>query len=245
MMSARWRVVAPVALLLLVASTTAHACDAHALGTARTLTLKPAADAWGGAQHAPLPTLQPGEVVLTFDDGPSPSTTPQVLDALAVQCVQATFFLSGSALKAAPELGRRLEALGHSVAMHGFEHPHFGNLSEAAQLADLRAMQDVFTQTFGHSAPAFRFPFLEETPTLMAAFKAQRITVMSIDLAIDDWLVDQTPDLLVARLLERLRQKGGGIILMHDPQAVTAAALPALLKALKDNGYRAVHLRWE
>lgn len=241
------RLLAPVlvSLLSLLAAPASHAaCDANALGTTRTLTLKREAAAWGSAQHAPLPTLQPGEVVLTFDDGPSPATTPQVLATLAAQCVQATFFLTGGALKAAPALGRRLVAQGHSVAMHGFRHPHFATLGETEQLTDLRQMQQVFTATYGYKPPAFRFPFLEESPVLMEAFKAQAVTVMSIDLAIDDWLPEQTTELLVARMLQRLKDKGGGIILMHDPQAVTANALPALLKALKDNGYRVVHLRW-
>ena len=67
---------------------------------------------------------------------------------------------------------------------------------------------------------------------------------MSADVGIDDWLADQSPEVLVRRLLERLRAAGGGIVLMHDAQAQTAAALPLLLRALRDHGYRVVHLQW-
>ncbi len=243
----RYLLVFAAALLAAAANHAASSptCGANALGTARTLVLKREAAAWGSAQHAPLPTLQLGEVVLTFDDGPSPTTTPQVLATLAAQCAHATFFLTGTALKAAPELGRRLVAEGHTVAMHGYEHPHFASLTDMAQEEDVRRMSLLFMATFGQAAPAFRFPFLEESPALLAHFKASSISVMSIDLAIDDWLPEQTTELLVQRMLQRLKAKGGGIILMHDPQAVTAAALPALLKALKDNSYRVVHLRWD
>ncbi|MFZ2988467.1 polysaccharide deacetylase family protein [Ideonella sp.] len=214
------------------------------LGTSRTLSLPREAAAYGRVQHGPLP-LQPGEVVLTFDDGPQPGSTPQVLQALAAQCVQATFFMNGESLRAAPALGRQVRDAGHTVAMHGYRHPHFASMPEAEQLADLSAMQAVFEHTLGRPAAAWRFPFLEETPALRAELKAQKITVMSVDLGLDDWLPDQSPAMLTERLLARLKDTGGGIILLHDAQVQTATALPMMLKALQTHGYRVVHLRWD
>jgi peptidoglycan-N-acetylglucosamine deacetylase len=221
------------------------ACGPQALGTARTLTLPRSGAAWGSAQqYARLP-LAPGEVVLTFDDGPRPESTPQVLQALAQQCVQATFFMNGEPLLRAPELARRVRDAGHTVAMHGFTHTSFAEMPLAAQQADLAAMQQAYTQVLGGHAPAFRFPFLAETAEAKAALAAERITVMSVDLGVEDWLPAQTPSMLAERLLQRLQGSGGGIVLLHDAQDQTAAALPALLRALKDGGYRVVHLRWE
>lgn len=63
-------------------------CGATALGTARVLTLPRAGAAYGRPQHAPRPTLAPGEVVLSFDDGPHPLATPRVLQALAAHCAR-------------------------------------------------------------------------------------------------------------------------------------------------------------
>jgi peptidoglycan/xylan/chitin deacetylase (PgdA/CDA1 family) len=220
------------------------ACAPGALGTARTLTLPREAAAWGTAQHKALP-LAPREVAITFDDGPRAESTPQVLQALAAQCVKATFFMNGDALSANPELGRRVRGEGHSVGMHGFHHSHFSTLPEPAQLADLKAMQAVFRQVLGVDAPAYRFPFLEETPALVSALDAQRIAIISVDVGIDDWLPDQTPRLLADRLAERLAASGGGIILLHDAQDQTARALPLLLRTLKERGYRVVHLEWD
>lgn len=219
-------------------------CGPDALGTSRTLTLKREAVAYGRAQHDALP-LQPGEVVLTFDDGPRPESTPIVLEALRKHCVRATFFMNGEPMARHRELAQRVQAEGHSVGMHGFQHLAFGTLPEAEQRADLEAMQQAYRQALGGSAPAYRFPFLAETPALMAALKAQGITVMSVDTGVDDWLPDQTPRMLADRLAERLQGTGGGIVLMHDAQDQTARAMPLLLDTLKARGMRVVHLAWE
>jgi peptidoglycan-N-acetylglucosamine deacetylase len=239
-----WRAVLGMTLVAANAGAVAADCGPGTLGTSRVLTLPREGAAYGRKQHAPLP-LQPGEVVLSFDDGPRPESTPLVLQALARQCVRATFFMNGEPLLRSPELARRVRDDGHMVAMHGFRHEHFAILPEAEQLADLKAMQKAHVEVFGTPAPAFRFPFLEETPALLAALKAQAITVMSVDLGIEDWLPDPGAAVLAERLLQGLAaNENRGLVLLHDAQDQTAAALPALLQALKDNGYRVVHLQW-
>jgi len=97
----------------------------------------------------------------------------------------------------------------------------------------------------GTQPAAYRFPFLAETPVLMKALAAQGITVMSVDAGAEDWLPDQTPQMLADKLLGQLAKTGGGIVLLHDAQDQTARAMPFLLQALKGKGYRVVHLRWE
>ena len=219
-------------------------CGPDVLGTSRTLTLPREAAGYGLTQHKALP-LQPGEVVLTFDDGPAPATTPQVLKVLKEQCARATFFMNGEPLLRAPELALRVRAEGHSVGMHGNTHAHAAQQSVQEQMADLKAMDAAYKKVFGSQAASYRFPFLEETPEMLAELAARRITVMSVDLAIEDWLPDQSAQVLTDRLLARLKQSGGGIILMHDIQQQTTDALPMLLQALKTHGYRVVHLEWE
>jgi peptidoglycan/xylan/chitin deacetylase (PgdA/CDA1 family) len=244
-MRPRWILASAGALLagLGGAAEAADAAPAPAPGAVRTLTLPRTAASFGRLQHAPLP-LQPGEVVLTFDDGPNPATTPSVLQALADAHVLATFFMNGEPLLRAPDLARRVRAAGHSVGMHGFEHAHFAQWPPERQLEDLRSMEDAFARVFGGRAPAYRFPYLEETAPLRKALADEGITVMSVDVGIDDWLPEQSPGMLVERLLERLQASGGGIVLAHDAQPQTAAALPSLLRALREHGYRVVHLEW-
>ncbi|MFS2003240.1 polysaccharide deacetylase family protein [Duganella sp. CT11-25] len=231
-------------LAALTGSAVAAECGPDTLGTERTITLKREGALYGAHQHNALP-LQKGEVVLTFDDGPVPEYTPMVLKALADQCAKATFFMIGERLTQYPQLARRVVGEGHSTGIHSYKHEHMAALSADEQLADLKKTQDIYRATFGTATPAYRFPFLEETPTLLAALKQADLTVASIDFGINDWLPDDTTEILVKRLTESLDKSGKGIILMHDANIPTAKALPALLKVLKDKGYKVVHLEWE
>jgi len=225
---------------------TTHAadCGPEALGTSRVIALPHASAAYGTFQHAPLP-LAPGEVVLTFDDGPRPESTPLVLKALEAQCVKASFFLIGSEMLRSPDLARQVLKSGHAVGGHGYQHDHFPQLKDREQLDNLLQLQRAFRTVFGFEPAAWRFPYFEESQPLMGELQKQGLIVLSADLAIDDWLTDQSPAMLEARLLERLREKKGGIVLMHDAQDQTAHALPQLLAALKREGYKIVQVRWD
>lgn len=218
-------------------------CPPDALGTSRTLTLPREAAAYGRAQHGPLP-LQPGEVVITFDDGPRPESTPRVLKALQAECVRATFFMVGEPMLAHAALAREVRAQGHGVGLHGFRHSNFAALPEAGQLADLQQLEAAYRQVFGGRAAAYRFPFLAESPYLRGALAATGYTVMSVDLGVEDW-EPQTAQQMADKLVQRLAAAGSGIVLLHDAQDQTAAALPLLLRTLKAGGYRVVHLEWQ
>ncbi len=231
------------AMLALALSSAMMATSTPAAFAEPVLELPREAAAWGRMQHAALP-LQPRDVVLTFDDGPHPEATPRVLATLGEHGVHASFFMIGEAMAREPALARRVRDAGHTVALHSMAHPQLPELSPEAQRADLLAVQQVFERTFGEPAAAYRFPFLAETPTMRSALAAQRITVMSADAGADDWLPDQTPQMLADRLLQRLEAAGGGIVLLHDAQPQTAAALPLILQRLKAGGWRIVHLKW-
>ena len=242
-----WRAAATLlalALLPAARSTAAGAdCGAAALGTARTLVLPRDGAAYGRAQHEPLP-LAAGEVVLTFDDGPRPETTPLVLQALAAACARATFFMNGEPMLRHAALARQVQDAGHTVAMHGFRHDNFAGLTPEQQRADLQAMQQAHRSVLGGEAPAWRFPFLSESPLLREVLREQGINLMSVDVGVEDWLPGQTPEMLADRLLQRLRERGSGMVLLHDAERQTAAALPLMLRRLKEDGWRVVHLQW-
>lgn len=227
---------------LTAAPPAAQACGPDQLGTSRTIMLPRDGALYGTKQHDALP-LQKGEVVLTFDDGPV-AGTGAVLDALAAQCTRATFLMMGSHIAENPAMARRVAAAGHSTGLHSHVHPHLSQLSAAAQLADLAQAQAAYRAVFGLDAPAYRFPYLEETPVLRDALRQHRITVLSIDLGINDWLPEDSTEILAARLRDSLDQSGGGILLMHDANGPTVAAMPTLLRVLKEKGYRVVHLQW-
>src|SRR5580704_19722772 len=124
-----WQCAALYLMLLTgITATSAEAadCPGHpdAIGTSRTLVVDPREHPRIGTMQYPetLP-LRDHEVVLTFDDGPLPRNSNQVLDILASQCVKATFFEIGRMAKAYPEGVRKLAEAGHSIGTHSEDHP--------------------------------------------------------------------------------------------------------------------------
>jgi peptidoglycan/xylan/chitin deacetylase (PgdA/CDA1 family) len=238
----------PVLCLVLSTITASAApCPADALGTARVLSVDRSILAVG-RKHFPVTLpLAPREVVLTFDDGPWPGTTPRVLDALARECVRATFFLVGRNAAAHPQLVRREAAEGHTVAHHSFAHPLLDRMRPEAAMAEIdRGIAAVETALHGHAAatpstPFFRFPGFASSGALLERLAARGITVFGADLWASDWN-PMTPDEQLRLVLDRLEAAGGGIILFHDTKAQTAAMLPVFLRALKTRGYRVVHV---
>jgi len=191
--------------------------------------------------------LGPKEVVLTFDDGPWPGTTPRVLDALKRECVCATFFLLGRNAAAHPQLARRELAEGHTVAHHTFSHPLLGRMRPEAAEAEINrgiaAVEMALYGTVHHPVrtPFFRFPGFLSSPAELDRLAARGITVFGADLWASDW-DPMRPEQELALVLARLEASRGGIILFHDTKKQTAAMLPAFLRALKARGYRIVHV---
>src|SRR5665811_1115213 len=110
-----------VAAVLAPLAAAAEPCPGNpqALGTERVIEVDAKSTPRVGRKHFPttLP-LQRKELVLTFDDGPWPGTTPKVLDALKHECIRATFFLLGKNAEVHPEFARRALAEGHSIGHH-------------------------------------------------------------------------------------------------------------------------------
>jgi peptidoglycan/xylan/chitin deacetylase (PgdA/CDA1 family) len=219
-----------------------------ALGTSRVLAVDAATSPRVGLKSFPQ-TLPLGdhEVVLTFDDGPWPGTTPKVLAALAHECVLATFFMIGRSASAHPEMVRRIAALGHTIGHHSFGHPNLKYLKPDAAAAEIdkgiAAVEAALhgTATTTPTTPFFRFPYFESQPATLDLLQKRDIVVFGADLWASDW-DPMAPKAQLKLLTERLQSARKGIILLHDPKAQTAAMLPAFLRYLRDNHYRVVHL---
>lgn len=226
----------------------APCANPDALGTARVLGVDAASTPRIGRKEFPdtLP-LGPKELVLTFDDGPWPTTTPVVLKALKAQCVEATFFVLGRNVAAHPELVRRELAEGHSIGHHTFSHPLLDHMAPAAAWAQIvKGVRTDEQALYGQArtqatTPFFRFPGFASTPALLDRAQAAGLVVFGADVWASDWRV-QTPDEELKLLLARVEKIDHGIVLLHDTRAQTARMLPALLHELKSRGYRIVHL---
>src|SRR3954454_13611325 len=137
-----------------------------ALGTSRVLAVDAASYPRVGRKSFPqtLP-LEDREVVLTFDDGPWPGTTPKVLAALAHECVHATFFLIGKPASEHPALVRRLAAEGHTIGHHTWTHRNLKYLKPDAAEGEIdkgiAAVETALrgTATMISGTPFFRFPY--------------------------------------------------------------------------------------
>jgi peptidoglycan/xylan/chitin deacetylase (PgdA/CDA1 family) len=223
-------------------------CPGHpgALGTSRTLVVDPREHTRIGTMQYPetLP-LEDHEVVLTFDDGPLPRNSNQILEILASECVKATFFEIGRMAQAYPDGVRKLRDAGHSIGTHSQNHPltmnrmpiervrqeiDDGIASVKAALGDDKAI-----------APFFRIPGLMRAEAVEDYLASQGIQTWSADFPADDWR--HIPSSRVYDLaIKRIEAKGKGILLLHDIQARTVAALPRILRELKARGYRIVHV---
>src|ERR1700744_4993221 len=186
-----WPSVAAIIGLALAASANAAApCPrSGTLGTYRVLAVDAATTPRVGLKNFPqtLP-LRDHEVVLTFDDGPWPPTTPKVLDALAHECVLATFFLIGKPASEHPELVRRIAAEGHSIGYHTWTHFNLAQMSNSDAVHQIddgiraveKALHGIATTT--PSTPFFRFPNFETTPATLDLLRSRGISVFGTDL---------------------------------------------------------------
>jgi peptidoglycan/xylan/chitin deacetylase (PgdA/CDA1 family) len=187
--------------------------------------------------------LQPGEVVLTFDDGPWPHNTPEVLAALAAQCTKAIFFPIGEHTMWAPEILRQVDAAGHTIGSHTWSHKDLSKLSLEDSKVEIEKGISAVRWGLGHPAsPFFRFPALRHPPEDVTYLGQRNIAIFSTDMDSFDFKI-RKPDQVIASVLSKLKKNGKGIVLMHDFQRATADAAPELLRQLKANGYKIVFMK--
>lgn len=222
----------------------AGCANPNALGVARTVEIDTTGGPGFGFEHFKQHDfLRPGEVVLTFDDGPWPVNTPAVLAALANHCSKATFFPIGKHSVYHPEILKAVADGGHTIGNHTWGHIDLSKLStEEAKDEIEKGISAVRMALGGQQAPFFRFPALKHPPELVTYLGERGVAMFSTDLDSFDFTM-RRPEQVVVKVMSKLKKQGKGIVLMHDFQQATAKALPDLLNQLKSNGYKLVHMR--
>jgi cellulose synthase/poly-beta-1,6-N-acetylglucosamine synthase-like glycosyltransferase/peptidoglycan/xylan/chitin deacetylase (PgdA/CDA1 family)/spore germination protein YaaH len=192
----------------------------------------------------------PGKVALTFDDGPDPEWTPDILDILKAKGIKASFFVVGVNAEDHPELLQRIVAEGHDVGNHTFTHPNLGEFSSGLVTLEINANQRLVEALTGRSMRLFRAPYLGDTdPTTsdeigpIEIAQSMGSTSVGVNVDPDDWQ-GPSADEIVQRVVSQVNgpnpETRGNIILLHDSggdRSATVAALPRLIDMLKAQGY--------
>jgi len=228
-------------------SSQAHAaCRSDALGTSRTIVIDAAKHRHIKGKEASL-GLKHKEVILTFDDGPIAGKTPRILKALKKECVKATFFYVGKMARAYPKLVRRVVADGHTLAHHTHSHNALPKYStaKASSLID-RGVSQLQKIAYNDSSstpriPFFRYPYLARNKRTDRLLARKGLIAFGANIDAVDWKKTSS-SAVHNRIMRLLRKQGKGIILMHDIQHRTAKMLPRLLRSLKNEGYKVVHM---
>lgn len=190
-------------------------------------------------------------VALTYDDGPSPPYTDQLLDVLAKHNVKATFFLIGKRIERHPETVDRMLAEGHEIGNHTYSHPVLGFLPPFYVQRQIERTDDLIRQHGIVEEIVFRAPMLTRfLPVAYVLAKGDRSHI-SGDVWSWDWTT-QNPDKITKTVLKKaLSSTGAGsIIVLHDGKAEnknanrsgTIEATDRIITALKQDGYEFVRV---
>lgn len=190
----------------------------------------------------------PKKLALTFDDGPDPTYSPQILDILKETKAPGTFFIIGNSAETHPGIVQRMFDEGHEIGSHTFTHPNMGTIGDKWARLELNATQRAIQTILGRSTILFRPPFnADAQPTKVEEVKpvdlADQLGYVTVGERIDprDWDPDKrTPEDLVQEIVDRVHQGGANVILLHDGggnRDRTVKALALLIPRLRSEGY--------
>jgi peptidoglycan/xylan/chitin deacetylase (PgdA/CDA1 family) len=177
-------------------------------------------------------------IAMTFDDGPSATLTPKLLDLLAAHHIKATFFVIGENVAEHPEIVARAAREGHEVGNHSWSHPNFGKMSDDNVRSQLRRTDDAIKSATGSRPTLMRPPYgsitAREKRWIHDEF-GYRIILWDVDPL--DWK-RPGPAVVRNRILKETRP--GSIVLSHDIHPGTIEAMPSTLEALEAKGFKFV-----
>jgi len=177
-------------------------------------------------------------IALTFDDGPSATLTPKLLDLLAAHHIKATFFVIGENVAEHPEIVARAAREGHEIGNHSWSHPNLAKMSDDNVRSQLRRTDDAIRGATGNRPTLLRPPYgsitAREKRWIHDEF-GYRIILWDVDP--NDWK-RPGPAVVRSRILKETQP--GSIVLSHDIHPGTIEAMPSTFDALKAKGFKFV-----
>ncbi|MFI1016684.1 polysaccharide deacetylase family protein [Streptomyces sp. NPDC020965] len=180
------------------------------------------------------------EIALTFDDGPDPVFTRQVLDILDRYGVRATFFCVGLHVNALPDEVRRITDAGHDIGNHTWSHPFLPDLTATQFRLQIERTSAAFERSVGEAPTLFRPPYGARTPEALGELLPDGPALALWDVDSWDW-ARPGPEKITKTVLDHARP--GSMILMHDgggDRRETVRALPAVIEGLLERDLRFV-----
>src|SRR5438477_5168569 len=175
---------------------------------------------------------------MTFDDGPSATLTPKLLDLLAARHIKATFFVIGENVAEHPEIVARAAREGHEIGNHSWSHPNFGKMADQAVRRQLQQTDDAIKNATGERPTLMRPPYGSITAREKRCIHDEfgyRIILWDVDPY--DW---KRPGPAVVRNRILKETQPGSIVLSHDIHPGTIEAMPSTLDALEAKGFKFV-----
>lgn len=177
-----------------------------------------------------------GTVALTFDDGPHPVYTPQILAILKKYNVKATFFMVGMNAKKYPEVVKQVLAEGHAINSHSLTHPMLTHLSNAQLEKEVKMPNVIINNIIGKNPLCLRYPFGASNEHVRAVIREHGMT--PVPMGFNSFDYDRPGvDKIVSWVLKNSYSQQ--VILMHDGFAKreqTVAALPRIIEGIQAKG---------
>lgn len=182
------------------------------------------------------------KIAITFDDGPDPVYTPQLLDGLRERKARATFFLMGKQAKAHPELVRRMQEEGHLIGNHTYSHIQLKKSNREKFKAELIKTNELLEEITGEEVQFVRPPYGSWDKSLES-----ELTMIPVLWTIDpmDWCSDNV-SAIVKKVTDKAKENA--VILMHDEYSSSVTAALEIVDILQKEGYEFVtveELLWD
>jgi len=178
-------------------------------------------------------------VAITFDDGPNPIYTPQVLEIFANVEGKATFFMIGEQMEKNPEVVKEVAEQGHEIGNHTFSHPKLSELTPADCLAEMERNEQIIRELTGQSPVVFRPPYLDYNHDTISIVESKGYSMIgALNLEAQDWEQPGVEHILSA---SRKSVRNGSILIFHDgygDRSQTIQAVKKLVSELKSQGYQ-------